>query len=213
LLTRTRSRLLIVITEDEINRLGGESILARCEKTSSMQAASWISELASDVDTADIANLGERLLEACRYGTPYWDTYDLAQEAGLDLNNWEQQALTLLRVIDEKHLAGELVALKNEIDMNARSVPTLECLFLRAMGRSHDALQVAEALRDEHPKEYLRIGLAIAADLAALGLGFEAKRIRSKFGVPQPPMPEWIDQETPLPQAICEHLRLQLSQL
>lgn len=213
LLTRTRSRLLIVITEDEIDRLGGESILAKCEKTSSEQARFWISELASDVDTADVSNLSERLLEACRYGTPYWDTYDLAQEAGLDLNDWEQQALTLLRVIDKKHLAEELVALKKEIDMNIRSVEALECLLLRAMGRSHDAVKVAEALRDAHPKEYQRLGLAIAEDLTALGLAFEAKRIRSKFGVPQPTIPDWIKQEMPLPQAICEHLRLQLSQL
>jgi mRNA-degrading endonuclease RelE of RelBE toxin-antitoxin system len=174
LLTRARSRLLIVATEDEVNRLG-KSYFEACEPIEPQQAIAWITEVASDIDLDQIPrDVKQRLFERCRRGKLYWDTYlalDLAGYRDDELNHWETEAINLLR--------EHLTTLQAELDQTYD--PRLRCLLLRGMQKSWEAVSEIAELQDSNLKEYQRIIEAIAQDLEQKNLPLEAARVRAKI--------------------------------
>ncbi|AFY99653.1 hypothetical protein [Calothrix sp. PCC 6303] len=185
LLTRARSRLLIVATSAEIERLvtSGYDVLAKCERLTSQQldishqkAIKWITEVPSDADLSQFTDdVQQRLLKRCQTGYLYWDTYLALQFAGFDspkLYQWEREAIKLLRKHPHTHLASELEKTQN--------IP-LRCLLLRAMQSSWQAVAEANKLKNIDFPTYEYLLKSIAKDLEAKGLPYEAARVRSQI--------------------------------
>lgn len=160
LLTRARSRLLVVVTLEELNRLNRHNYFENCDRIDAQTAISWITELASDVDltqmTGDVQQL---LLNRCETGYLYWDTYLALELAGVELDRWKQEAIALLSQHSQQHLNDEL--------KNTQSI-SLRCLLLRAMQRSWQAVAEASRLQNSNFQEYERLLNSIARDLEAL---------------------------------------------
>jgi mRNA-degrading endonuclease RelE of RelBE toxin-antitoxin system len=182
LLTRARSRLLIVATSAEIQRLStsGYDVLAKCERIPTQKAIKWISEVSSDADLSQLTdNVQQRLLKRCQTGYLYWDTYLALQFAAVDqpqVYQWEREAIKLLRKHSHTHLTSELEKIPN-IPSNTNI--SLRCLLLRAMQSSWQAVAEATQLRDIDFKAYEYLLKSIAKDLEAKGLTYEAARVRS----------------------------------
>ncbi|BAZ12523.1 hypothetical protein NIES4071_43540 [Calothrix sp. NIES-4071] len=176
LLTRARSRLLVVVTTPEIRRLqdNGYDFFQKCETIDQKGAINWISEVVSDADLNQItSDVLSRLLKRCETGYIYWDTYLALQFAGVEnaeLYKWETQAITLLKKHTHEHLNSELQKTQNI---------HLRCLLLRAMESSWQAVAEAEVLKDTDFQEYKYLLKSIAKDLEAKGLPYEAARVRS----------------------------------
>jgi mRNA-degrading endonuclease RelE of RelBE toxin-antitoxin system len=176
MLTRARSRLLVVATTEEIERVG-RKYFAGCEFIDADRAISWITEVASDVDLNQITDdVERRLLERCRSGYPYWDSYLALQLAGIEekrLYEWEQEAISLLSQHSTSHLEGELQKTQNIF---------LRCLLLRSLGCSWEAVAEAEQLEKSDRQEYERLLERIAKDLELKNLPYEAARVRLLLG-------------------------------
>jgi mRNA-degrading endonuclease RelE of RelBE toxin-antitoxin system len=178
LLTRARSRLLIVATTDEIQRLKnhGYDFFKKCDRINSRDAVKWITEVASDADLNQIPDdVQQRLLKRCETGLLYWDTYLALQFAGVEnaeLYKWETQAISLLKKHSQEHLQNELQKTQNI---------HLRCLLLRAMGHSWQAVTEANLVRDSDKKGYESLLKGIAKDLEAKGMPYEAARVRASI--------------------------------
>ncbi|MFP4134119.1 MAG: hypothetical protein ACLFTJ_08195 [Halothece sp.] len=190
LVTRARSRLLIVATQDEVERVGQE-YFNPCEKIEPQQAIAWITEVASDIDLERITDdVEQRLLERCRRGKPYWDTYlalDLAGYTNEDLNQWETNAINCLRE-NPNQLNDEL---------KQTSEPRLRCLLLRAMGYSWKAASEIAELQENYPNECQRLIEIIAQGLEQNSLPLEAARVRAKIEPSDQTNQAWIDNKYP----------------
>lgn len=178
LLTRARSRLLILLTSQELNRLNNcdRVFFDNCLEIDFRPAISWITELASDVDVSKISNVKQRLLKRCDTGHLYWDTYSALQLAGIEgdeLYQWEQDAISRLKKHGNDDLKSELNNIQNI---------SLRCLLWRAMGFSWQAVIEATSLETKDSKEYERLINSIAQDLEIKGLIYEAARIKARFG-------------------------------
>lgn len=190
LLTRARSRLLVVVTPRELNRLNcyHRNYFEKCERIDPQTAINWITELASDVDLNQITDdVQQRLLKRCEIGYLYWDTYLALQLAGVEedkLYQWEQEAIKYLSQRPQHELDNEL--------NNTQNI-SLRCLILRAMQRSWQAVAEASQLQHSDLKEYERLGKSIARDLEAKGLPYEAARIEIYFcsNTPNRNFPFW----------------------
>ncbi|MEM9925160.1 MAG: DEAD/DEAH box helicase family protein [Cyanobacteria bacterium P01_D01_bin.50] len=161
LLTRARTRLLIVITPEELNRLNNNErdYFENCLSIDSRKAISWITELASDVDVSRIYEIKQRLLKRCKTGLLYRDTYlalQLAGIEGVELYQWEQKAIACLKKHSHKILQEEL----NYI----QSIP-LRCLLLRTMDFYWQAVIEATKLEATDFNEYKRLLKSITKDL------------------------------------------------
>jgi mRNA-degrading endonuclease RelE of RelBE toxin-antitoxin system len=176
LLTRARSRLLVVATTEELNRLssGGHDYFKQCDRIDSQTAIKWISEVASDADLNQITDdVQQRLWKRCETGYLYWDTYLSLQFAGVEteaIHQWENQAIASLKKHSTEHLNSELKKIENI---------SLRCLLLRAMECSWQAVAEASILKDTETKEYERLLNGIARDLEAKGLRYEEARVRA----------------------------------
>ncbi|MEL6462983.1 MAG: hypothetical protein AAFQ91_33010, partial [Cyanobacteria bacterium J06621_15] len=178
LLTRARSRLLIVITPEELNRLNlsQHNYFENCIDIDFHSAINWITELASDVDVSKISNVKQRLLKRCDTGHLYWDTYSALQLAGIEgdeLYQWEQDAISCLKKHGNDNLKSELNNIQNI---------SLRCLLWRTMEFSWQAVIEATNLEITDFKEYERLLNSIAQDLEIKGLIYEAARIKARFG-------------------------------
>ena len=198
LLTRPRSRLLVVATTEEIERIG-RNYFECCQTIDAEQAASWIAEFASGVDVSLLKDnpqsTQEKLLKGCDNGHPYLDTYfvlTLAKVESESLYKWEQEAIKRL----QKHYNDLPKELENNTDCanslkeELKNVPSenisLRCLLLRAMNCSWQAVEEASGFQNTNEKEYKRLVESIAKDLEHKNLVYEAARVREKIGEPIP---------------------------
>ncbi|MDJ0615549.1 MAG: hypothetical protein QNJ63_02180 [Calothrix sp. MO_192.B10] len=209
LLTRARTRLLVVATTAEINRLNafGGDYFNNCDRVDSQTAIQWMTEVASDMDLNQITDdVQQRLLKRCKSGCLYWDTYLALQFAGVkdgELYQWEQKAIALLTQHPPELLNRELQQAENI---------SLRCLILRAMHRSWQAVEAASPLKDTDVPEYERLLKGIAKDLERKGLPYEAARVRAYLvdGNYKYNLPFWQDiihpsqQPKPLVALLCE---------
>jgi mRNA-degrading endonuclease RelE of RelBE toxin-antitoxin system len=209
LLTRARSRLLIVATKSEISRLNalGNDHFSSCDRVDGQTAIQWVTEVASDMDLNQITDdVQQRLLKRCESGCLYWDTYLALQFAGVrdgELYQWEQKAIALLSQHPPELLNQELQQTENI---------SLRCLILRAMHCSWQAVEVASPLKNTDVPEYERLLKAIAKDLEKKGLPYEAARVRAYLvdGNYKYNLPFWQEiinpshQSKPLVALLCE---------
>ncbi|MGB3642040.1 MAG: DEAD/DEAH box helicase family protein [Rivularia sp. (in: cyanobacteria)] len=175
LLTRARSRLLIVVTPEELNRLNlsQRDYFENCLSIDSQSAIGWITELASDVDISKISDVKQRLLKRCETGHLYWDTYLALQLAGIEgseLYQWEKDAISRLKKHSNDYLKSELNHIQNI---------SLRCLLWRAMDFSWQAVLEATNLEEIDFNEYERLLYSIAKDLELKGLIYEAARVKA----------------------------------
>ncbi|MEM7579419.1 MAG: hypothetical protein ACFB02_16240 [Mastigocoleus sp.] len=208
LLTRPRSRLLIVATDAEIERLTslGKDYFSNCQSVDNDTAIEWIAEVASDMNLSQITDdVLSRLLKRCATGFLYWDTYLALQFTGVQdrqLYEWEAKAISQLQQNSIKVLEAELVQVEDI---------SLRCLILRAMNRSWEALGEANTLKTFDETEYKRLVKSIAKDLEAKKLPYEAARIRATLvdGKYQRDLPFWQEviesspQSQPLVSLLC----------
>ncbi len=200
LLTRARSRLLIVATQDEFERVE-KTYLKTCERIDPQRAIAWITEVASDVDLEQITDdVEQRLFERCRGGYLYWDTYLALDLASVDLGGWEAKAINFLRKHSQEALKAELEQIHD---------PRLRCLLLRAMHYSWKAVSEIGELEATDYKEYERIINAIAQELEHKNLPLEAARVRTKIDTSfmldsNYPFPEIAQHSGSLVAALCD---------
>lgn len=120
LLTRPRSRLLVVATTEELDRIG-RNYFEYCETIDPAQAASWITEFASGVDINllidNVQKTQEKLLKGCDNGHPYLDTYFVLNLAKIEseiLYQWEQEAINRLQGVANFYLLAIAKLLNNQ---------------------------------------------------------------------------------------------------
>ncbi len=209
LLTRARSRLLMVVTTAEIKRLNahGHDYFKNCDRIDAKTAINWITEVASDMDISHINDdIQQRLLKRCETGYLYWDTYlalQLAGVEGMELYKWKKEAMNLL----SNHSPVDL-----NIELQRTSNISLRCLLLRTMELSWQAVAEASQLKNRDFPEYQRLLKNIARDLEVKGLVYEAGRVRAYFGETnyQHNFPFWteinnsVDQFQPLVGLLCQ---------
>lgn len=191
LLTRPRSRLLVVATTEELNRIGSK-YFEYCQRVNPEEAASWIAEVASGVELTifreNVQQTKNKLLKACEEGFPYLDSYLVLQLAGVEgdkLYEWELEAISKLR-----NNSDNLEIEFHKININNI---TIRCLLLRAMHRSWEAVEEASRLQKSNEREYKRLIESIGRDLTNKNLPYEAARVLTRIGQPWPddyPFPE-----------------------
>ncbi|MGD1909933.1 MAG: DEAD/DEAH box helicase family protein [Rivularia sp. (in: cyanobacteria)] len=177
LLTRARTRLLIVITPEELNRLNNNerNYFENCLSISSGKAINWITELASDVDVSRVYDIKERLLKRCKTGLLYRDTYlalQLAEIEGVELYQWEQKAISRLKKHSHKFLKEEL--------NNIHSI-SLRCLLLRTMDFYWQAVMEATQLENTDFNEYKRLLKSIAQDLKMKEFSYKTAGVKARL--------------------------------
>ncbi len=218
LLTRARSRLLVVATTEEIDRLNqfGSNYFHNCDRVDSQTAIQWMTEVASDMDLNQITDdVQQRLLKRCESGCLYWDTYLALQLAGVrssELYQWEQKAISLLSQHPLELLQREL--------QQTESI-SLRCLILRAMHCSWQAVAAASPLKNTDVPEYERLLKGIANDLERKRLPYEAARVRAYLvdGNYKYNLPFWQEiinpshQSKPLVSLLCEAFNHRLANL
>ncbi|MBW4573853.1 MAG: hypothetical protein KME08_01060 [Aphanothece sp. CMT-3BRIN-NPC111] len=206
LLTRTRSRLLVVATTAELERINCDArdYFAYCAPIDFSSAVTWITGVASDVDLTQIIDDVHRYLQTSwETGYLYWDTYlalQLARVEGETLYKWEQEAISILKQHSTEHLCSELE--------QCQSI-ALRCLLLRSMNCSWQAVREASQLQEGEPREYVRLLESIARDLENKGLPYEAARVRTRLEQPFPsnyPFPEIGYKSGSLLSLVCETL-------
>ncbi|WP_416676049.1 hypothetical protein [Egbenema bharatensis] len=185
LLTRTRSRLLIIATQQEIEQIG-ESYFAHCQRIvpenaqAVHHAIQWVTSVIHDADAAErVGDIKQQILDGC-ITQPlylYWDMYDALRAAECSdehLTDFEQELIKLLSTKPIADRERELMAATT----TTLSTVSLQCLLLRSMHRSWDAVQLARQLIGINNSEYQRLIQAIANDLERKGLPYEAARVR-----------------------------------
>ncbi len=223
LLTRTRTRLLVIATRQEANAMIGlvPDAFAHCEQIALEDATAvdhtiqWIIEAVGGTDAIERATYIRDHLLASLTTVPlhlYVDTYALLQAAKIDRNDWENDALQLLK--SKYDDVDSNVLLQNALD------PALEvsmsCLLFRAMHRSWEAVAMAQSLQHTDALEYQRLGERIAADLAHQGLEYEALRVRKQFDLhtlKDVPFPELLDQPGDLLNLVAEAMQARLAEV
>ncbi len=179
LITRTQSRLLLVATDEEYERMWG--LFRECEErewTRAEECIAWVLELNSEADLSDDSESHKReLLRAFAEGKPYYDTCEVADHLGLDRTGFERDALEALA-----RGAAKLDCDEGRL----QDRPSLRCLLLRAGGRSWEAARFASKAWEQDPSERRRVIRAIADDLERgsglpMRLPFEASRVRAAF--------------------------------
>ncbi len=212
LLTRTRSRLLVVVTQAQYELLKTHvpEILSRCDQSQSdiNWLCRWIRSESNDVTftTAEKENdatfaIAEKeivkryLFSALRKEHPllYWDTYQVLDELnirGKDRTALEEEMIQLM----QQHFSDDLIAAELKAIEKTVNSPILTSLLLRAMGEYWGAVRAIDALKTTDPNEHERIVEAIAEMLEANALCVEAARLRHQtLKVPYPahfPFPE-----------------------
>lgn len=206
MLTRPRSRLLVVATTADLERLrlDGHNYFQDCKRIDTQEAVSWIVEIGSGGDFAqfrdDVHNIKKQLLLACESGCPYWDTYLALQLAGVEgdsLYQWEQDAISGLKQHSHEHLKAELNQTQNI---------SLRCLLLRSMDCSWQAVEEASQT-GKSDREYERLLESIAKDLKNKNLPYEAARVLARLGQPWPegyPFTEIAQKSGSLVSLLCQ---------
>jgi mRNA-degrading endonuclease RelE of RelBE toxin-antitoxin system len=222
LLTRTRSRLLVIVTYKQYQLLLSHipNILSECEHIDFKDPEAvdsvyqWIQAESNDLElSAQKQDLVERYLcNALQSSQPliYWDTYEVLDQVGITgakRTNFERKLLLLLREYSSEILQSELTLAKVE----AKN-PLIQCLLMRAMRQSWSAAYSIEALKEVNKLEYERVIQAISKELEDQKLFVESARIKfQKLNMPYPnnlPMPEVAQSEGNLLAALVNILKL-----
>lgn len=221
LLTRTRSRLLVIVTNEQFEMLEHHipEISSKCEIIDSNdfeevdRAYQWIQAEGNDLEwSTGIQDVVEHYLcDGLQLSQPliYWDTYEVLDQVGIigaDRTTLERKLLSLLRDYSSEILQSELTLATKEA-----TNPLLHCLLMRAMGQSWSAVHSIEALKEVNEMEYERVIQAICQDLEGKKLFVESARIQfQKLSIPYPkdlPMPEIAPIETNLLTALINILQ------
>jgi mRNA-degrading endonuclease RelE of RelBE toxin-antitoxin system len=184
--TRSRSRLLVIATPQEINRIGREN-LSVCEWHESKDyeiPLSWIIEWGnSDYLLKDQEAIVNCVLEGISSDPPeiYWDTYAAFRKANLskdEINEIERKSIEILRMHPDHILNKELAELENIKDPLDKTC--LKSLLLRSLNLSwqavHEICEIHKAT--DLGEQYVRLINAIANDLEGKLLPYEAARVR-----------------------------------
>ena len=214
LVTRVRSRLLLVLTDAEHEWAARHGLLDHVSVASPDEAATWIMELGSAVDlSADPDDTLRRLCEPAPAGGPWLDTWDALVEAGLTerVGEWERRASAAWAPRDLEALA-------------AAADPWLRALAFAHLGDYSSAEGAALAFRDadgaptpEVQREASRLFRALARCLEQGGRPYEAHRLQARrlegYVVPPDiPMPD-LDPHLPLGEAVLRAARGRLQAL
>lgn len=221
LLTRTRSRLLVVVTQAqyEFLKMHVSDILSTCEHISSQCQSSidslcqWIRSENNDVEfsIAERETVKRYLVSALRGEKPilYWDTYQVFDR--LNIRAEERTALEeeMIQLI-KQYPISLIIAELNTVEQEVRT-GYLTSLLLRSMGQCWRAAQAIDHLKKTDLKEYIRIIEAIAEMLESNELCVEAARLRcQKLDVPYPthfPFPEAAQMEGNLVDVLVDLLK------
>lgn len=206
LLTRTRSRLMVIATYEQydlllkyIPDLVSECDRIDCPTPESIESEiKWIQEESNDLEfSGREADLVKRYLcEAVQTQDKpliYWDTYEVLERTnikGQERTNLEEEMILDLKKYDSQVLLSEIKVLEAE-----KVNPSICSLILRALDRYWDATgKIIAFLQQDNPAEYQRIVEAVAQSLESHNLIVEAARIRfQRLDIPYPdrfPLPE-----------------------
>ena len=205
LLTRTRSRLLVIATQEQYNLLKQHipDFIWECDRIERPTSRSvdslikWIQEESNDLDlSSQEINLVKRYIGDAlqKQDRPliYWDTYEVLDRTnigGKERSDLETEMILSLKKYDRQTLKSELKQSQLE-GVN----PLIHSLILRALDRHWDATECLEVLQQDNPAEYQRAIEAIALDLESNNFIVEAARVRfQKLNIPYPdrfPLPE-----------------------
>lgn len=172
LLTRARSRLLIIATSSELNRLKNTTnhdFFTNCVLVEDADTAiNWIHQVPSDIDVTQIKdNVKQRLLKRCETGNLFWDTYlalELAKIPDNSLLSWEKEALRKLKNLSPTVLNSEIQSTRTSELADSNIIP-LRCLLLRAKQLYWAAIIEASKLKNIDNKAYENLLIGIAKDL------------------------------------------------
>jgi hypothetical protein len=190
--TRPRYRLLAIATSDEIRRIGRENF-AKCEHfniSNGQSLLDWIAELSNAEDLIQNSNAISDLIDQGLETKPiqiYWDTYTALQRARIDdgkIAEIEAKIVAALKQQTQDILLEELA--QTEFIFSLIDRVQLKCLILRSLDRSWEAVDEAAQIAQDYLQQYHRLLNAIADELVAKGLIYEAARIRAKIGLPLP---------------------------
>lgn len=204
LLTRTRSRLLVIVTDNqkELLKKYVPNALSECEyihfqdSKSVELATKWIQAEINDLEfSIQEKDIVERYLcDALKLEKPsiYWDTYEVLDRVGIrdtERTDLERRLLSLLQQYDHDVLRTEF-----ELSKLETKDTLIHCLIMRAMEQYWAAVDSIETLKKVNQSEYERVVETIANDLEAVNLVVEAARVRFQgLDIPYPtqfPMPE-----------------------
>jgi hypothetical protein len=222
LLTRTRTRLLIVTFCEEVEKICNlvPEAFADCESidadncTKVEETIQWILEAVGDSEAAeravDIRNL---LLESLNQKplNLYWDTYSLLRQSKSDLNSWEKQALEYLQ---KSYNSDDSSRFHAELEQAPDT--SLKCLLHRSMHQSWVAVETAKNLSTDEDSEYQRICTCIVSELQDKGLEYEAARVRYLLEPKTPqnlPFPEILGQSGELLSLIADAMYNRLADI
>jgi uncharacterized membrane protein YheB (UPF0754 family) len=203
-LTRARERLLIVTTQDQLDKIGKDlfenAILTDQEKEDDVHSIKWIEynsdavndalrwiiESSNDLqfDKTESTGLGEMLLSDLNQGSPllYHDLYEVLPRYKLQRDEVIDLEYQMIKILFDPDKAEFLTAYLNEII--AKNKTRLECLIYRGLGQSWKAASIAQSLKSSDPDTYEDIIEGIAKDLQSRKLSFEADRLLCANGFP-----------------------------
>ena len=169
--SRTEERLLLIITNEEKERLSktGFSFDVFDEAGNLEDCVSWINEKNTvSISGLDISLINKVTGDALLNGHFYEDTYEILEEAGNKADEWENHIFGLLAEIP-----------MNAIEYLGANVSSLsfQCLLERHAGRHWDCCELATGIVDS--KERVRIIGNMINDLHTKHMmPLEAERIR-----------------------------------
>lgn len=197
-LTRARNRLLVVITEKQLNTIdqdlfNQEIILQESGIANSVfefvdvqnqaavtDALTWITEFTNELQYTETEAKGIReiILSGLEQYPPliYWDMFDVLKRYFPDNAIAEIEREIVNKLYGQPSKADFLSSYlsKNEIRRKFR----LRALLLRCLGRSWEA---AKLMGDEKPEDYRSVIEGIVKDLQDRDLLLEADRIKTLF--------------------------------
>lgn len=204
LLLRSRSRLLVIVTQDQYKVLQQyiPDINSECEyieftDLESVEAAyQWIQEEGNDLELSSQSPelVQDYIRESLQLEKPqlHWDIYEVLDKVGIigeQRTQFERELIYLLQ--QHPSLETELMQARKFVKNSL-----FHCLLLRVMHRSWDAISILENPNLIKPSddEYRRVVLSICHDLEYQGLVVESARIKyQKLNIAYPdnfPMPE-----------------------
>jgi hypothetical protein len=204
LVTRARTRLLVVLTEAEAER-APDDLFADCRAMTQGEASEWVLAYGSAVQFAKSSEETWRRLTNMRSGGQPWrDTWEALVEAGFDPPEWAEEARRQLGEAQRASLAEA-------------ECPWLRCLSFCWQEQWMQAERAARKFRSEKradaptetENEYQRLASNIAEGWEHGHRPYEAARLRKRAGLttdwPEDyPLPELAHSEKSLVPAVKE---------
>ena len=186
-ITRPIERLLVIMTSEEVEQIGRDKLQTCCELFynlgSLIKLLNWASESSNVEGSIKLADI-DYIIDKITNQVPelYFDIYSaliLMEVSDQKICEVESKLVSELKKYNPEVLEEQLEefdSIKEVLDRVG-----LRCLVLRALGRSWDAVSEASRIKDSDHKFYKRLIYAIADDLEAKGLPFEAARVRARI--------------------------------